>query len=115
LNNKVDDNEMMIEWLRCCEEADWSAMTDERSLKAFIQRRPFRPFSVELAPPVDHPDALARRGAGSRLHYPSGSYTLFDSTGVTQLTDDGDRRSRRQAVAGGHGKQRPNHPWELRH
>jgi hypothetical protein len=40
--------------------------TFERSLRAFTQRRPFKPFLVELASgsrfTVDHPEAIAQRG-----------------------------------------------------
>ena len=76
----------------------------ERSLQAFVQRRPFKPFHVELASgarfTVDHPEALAHRGPVAVFIDAEGNYTLFDSTGVTQLTEaggNGSRRSRRQA------------------
>lgn len=76
----------------------------ERSLRAFSKRRPFKPFRVELASgahfTVDHPEALAQRGAVAAYIHPGGEYTLFDSTMVTQVTevtDDGSRRSRRQS------------------
>jgi hypothetical protein len=80
-------------------------MTDanfEKSLQAFVRRRPFRPFTVELASgdrfTVDHPEALARRGAVAVYIDTNGNYTLFDSTLVTQLAEspNGGRRSRRQ-------------------
>jgi hypothetical protein len=64
----------------------------ERSLRAFSQRRPFKPFLVELAGgtqlTIDHPEALARRGPVAVYIDLAGNYTLFDSTGVTQLTDN---------------------------
>jgi hypothetical protein len=75
----------------------------ERSLPAFVQRRPFKPFRVELASgtrfTIDHPEALAHRGAVAVYIDAQGNYTLFDNTGVTQLTEatgNGSSRSRRQ-------------------
>lgn len=75
----------------------------ERSLKAFSQRRPFKPFVVELASgtqfTIEHPEALAHRGPVAAYLDLDGNYTLFDSTGVTQVTEakgNGSRRSRRQ-------------------
>jgi hypothetical protein len=77
--------------------------TFERSLRAFSQRRPFKPFLVELASgarfTVDHPEALAQRGPAAVYINPDGEYTLFDSTMVTQLADvasNGSKRSRKQ-------------------
>lgn len=77
--------------------------TFARSLRAFSQRRPFKPFLVELASgtrfTVDHPEALAQRGAAAVYINPDGEYTLFDNTMVTQMADvtgDGSRRSRKQ-------------------
>jgi len=65
-------------------------------LQAFIQRRPFKPFRVELASgthfTIDHPEALARRGAVAVFIDVHGNYTLFDSTGVTQVTEAGNGR-----------------------
>ena len=75
----------------------------ERSLQAFVQRSPFKPFHVELASgarfTVDHPEALAHRGAVAVYIDSEGNYTLFDSTSVTQLTEatgNGSTRSRRR-------------------
>lgn len=75
----------------------------ERSLRAFSQRQPFKPFLVELASgaqfTIDHPEALARRGAVAVFIDPDGNYTLFDSAGVTQLTErraNGSKRSPKQ-------------------
>jgi hypothetical protein len=75
----------------------------ERALQAFVQRRRFKPFHVELASgsrfTVDHPEALARRGAVAVFIDAHGNYTLFDSTGVTKVTEatgNGSSRSRRQ-------------------
>jgi hypothetical protein len=77
-------------------------MTDdnfERSLQAFVRRRPFKSFTVELASgdrfTVDHPEALARRGPVAVYIDKGGNYTLFDSTLVTQLTDSPDNGARR--------------------
>jgi hypothetical protein len=39
---------------------------------------------------IDHPDALARRGPVGVYIDLAGNYTLFDSTGVTRLTDNTD-------------------------
>jgi hypothetical protein len=75
----------------------------ERSLKAFSQRQPFKPFLVELASgtqfTIDHPEALARRGPVAVYIDRDGSYTLFDNTSVTQLTEsaNGAKRSRKQS------------------
>ena len=75
----------------------------ERSLRAFSQRQPFKPFIVELASGtqfmIDHPEALARRGPTAVYIDTDGNYTLFDNTSVTQLTDvtgNGPKRSRRR-------------------
>jgi hypothetical protein len=75
----------------------------ERSLRVFSQRRPFKPFVVELASgarlTVDHPEALAHRGPAAVYVSPDGEYTLFDNTMVTQVSDvpaNGSRRSRKQ-------------------
>ena len=60
--------------------------------KPLSQRRPFMPFLVELASgiqlTIDHPKALARRGPVAVYIDLAGNYTLFDSTGVSQLTDN---------------------------
>ena len=74
----------------------------ERALQAFVGRRPFKPFRVELAGgapfPVDHPEVLAHRGAVAVFIDARGNYTLFDSTSVTQMTEapgNGSTHSRR--------------------
>lgn len=81
-------------------------MTDvnfARSLQAFLRRQPFKPFAVELASgariTVDHPEAMARRGAVAVYIDRGGNYTLFDAAAVTQLTEalgNGGKRQRRQ-------------------
>ncbi len=77
--------------------------TFDRSLKAFTQRRPFKPFIVELSSgtrvTVDHPEALAKRGQAAVYISRDGEYTLFDNTMVTQVADvaaNGSKRARKQ-------------------
>ena len=74
----------------------------ERALKSFVGHRPFKPFRVEMASgarfTVDHPEALAHRGAVAVFIDVRGNYTLFDSTSVTQVTG-----------ATGNGSTRPRH------
>ncbi len=76
--------------------------TFDRSLRAFSQRRPFKPFLVELASgaqlTVDHPEALAQRGLVAVYINPDGEFTLFDNTIVTQMAEvpgNGSKRSRK--------------------
>ncbi len=75
--------------------------TFERVLKAFTQRRPFKPFRIELVSgaelTVEHPEALVHRGRGAMYIDPEGNFTLFDNEGVAQLADisNGSRRPRR--------------------
>jgi hypothetical protein len=48
---------------------------------------------------IDHSEALARRGPVAVYIDLADNYTLFDSTGVTQLTDNtgnGSKRSRKR-------------------
>jgi hypothetical protein len=69
----------------------------QQALEAFLRRRPFRPFTVELVSgnrfTVDHPEALAMRGAVAVYIDRDGKYTLFDSTGVSRLTEAHDQMS----------------------
>jgi hypothetical protein len=62
----------------------------EKSLRAFVRRRPFQSFVVELVSgarvEVDHPEALVFRGGVAIYVDPSGQPTLFDHHGVSQLT-----------------------------
>lgn len=76
-------------------------MTDEnfrKSLQAFIRRRPFRPFEVELVSgdrfTVKHPEALAHSGAVAVNIDPDADIRIFDSRSVSQLADVPRRRSR---------------------
>ncbi|MGL5096348.1 MAG: hypothetical protein ACRDD1_12210 [Planctomycetia bacterium] len=62
----------------------------DRSLGAFVHRRPFRSFVVELVSgamlQVDHPEALVFRG-GTAVYFAADSTpTLFDNQSVSQLT-----------------------------
>jgi hypothetical protein len=73
----------------------------ERSLRAFRQRMPFKPFLVELASGtqliIEHPEALAHRGRTAVYINSDGEFTLFDNTMVTRVSDitkNGPRGSR---------------------
>jgi hypothetical protein len=63
----------------------------ERTLKAFRQRMPFKPFLVELVSgtvlTVDHPEALVHRGRAAMHVDQEGNFTLFDNEGVSRLAD----------------------------
>jgi hypothetical protein len=67
------------------------------SIQAFIRRRPFRPFEVELVSGdrfvVEHPEAVAHGGAAAVYISPDGDYKLFDSSSVSQLMDVAGRQS----------------------
>ena len=63
-----------------------------RSLQGFHRRRPFRPFSVELAngerAQIDHPEALAFRGSGVAIFIGTdGRFKLLDHESVCSLSD----------------------------
>lgn len=75
-------------------------MTDanfKKSLLAFIRRRPFKPFQVELVSgdrfTVEHPEALVQGGAVAAYINPDGDIKLFDSSSVSQLADIAGRQS----------------------
>jgi hypothetical protein len=59
------------------------------SLKALRQRKPFRPFTVEMVSgdrfEVDFPDALVIRDGVAVFIGPGGVPVLFDHEGVSQL------------------------------
>lgn len=61
----------------------------ENSLKALRQRRPFRPFTVELVSgdrfEVDFPDALVIRDGVAVFIGPGGVPVLFDHEGVSRF------------------------------
>ena len=69
----------------------------QNSLQAFVRRHPFKPFTIELVSGdriiVEHPEALAMRGAVAVYINTDGRYSLFDANGVSQLTDKLDRAS----------------------
>jgi len=61
----------------------------ENALKALQQRKPFRPFTVELVSgdrfEVDFPNALVIRDGVAVFIGPGGVPVLFDLEGVSQL------------------------------
>jgi len=61
----------------------------ENALKALQQRKPFRPFTVELVSgdrfEVDFPNALVIRDGVAVFIGPGGVPVLFDREGVSQL------------------------------
>ena len=76
----------------------------QKSLHAFVSRRPFKPFIVELVSGdrivVEHPEAFLMRGSAAVYLNPVGEYALFDSSTVSQLTDirsNGNKSSRRRS------------------
>jgi hypothetical protein len=62
------------------------------ALNAFCNRRPFRPFVVELVSGdrfrVRHPEALVLRGTLAVYNAPNQAIRLFDSESVCQLGDE---------------------------
>lgn len=64
----------------------------ERTLTAFRQRVPFRPFMVALVNgdrfEVDHPTALVVRDGVAVFIGPGGVPVLFDHEGVSQFVGD---------------------------
>ena len=69
----------------------------KKSLRAFIRRKPFKRFQVELVSGdrfvVEHPEALAHGGDVAVYVHPNGDVKLFDSSTVSQLTDVAGRKS----------------------
>lgn len=59
------------------------------ALRAFVRRKPFRPFTVELLSgdrfAVDHPEALVFRGGVAVFIDAAGVPVLFDHESVSQL------------------------------
>ncbi len=77
--------------------------TFDRCLRAFSERRPFKPFRVELVRgaqlTIHHPEALVHRGRAAMYIDRDGNFTLFDNEGVAQISDisgNGSKRPRRQ-------------------
>lgn len=62
----------------------------ERSLRAFVKRRPFESFLVRFvdgtAITVDHPEALVLRGGVAVYISAGGEPTLFDHRSVSQMS-----------------------------
>ena len=67
----------------------------ERSLRTFVRRIPFRPFTVELvsgAPyEIHHPEALMIHGGVAVFFAPDMEIVLLDDEGVSQLTSSTDQ------------------------
>ena len=64
----------------------------ENSLNALRQRKPYRPFTVELVSgdrfEVDFPDVLVLRDGVAVFIRPGGAPVLFDHEGVSQLISE---------------------------
>ncbi len=73
----------------------------ERSLRAFVRRTPFQPFTVELTSgarfQVLHPEALAFNGGLAVYIGTDGTPSLFDHESVSQLVGNADPRSSQTA------------------
>jgi hypothetical protein len=63
----------------------------QRALGAFTQRRPFRPFAIDLTNgdsiPVSHPEAVMLRGDVVVCTRPDRTHAVFDGPSVCQLRD----------------------------
>ena len=61
-------------------------------LRAFLRRRPFQPFAIELASGdrvhIRHPEAVRVVGEVVLFHSPKSKFRLFEVSGVSQLLDD---------------------------
>jgi hypothetical protein len=59
------------------------------ALRAFVQRRPFRPFFIEFLSGdrvrVGHPEAVGERAGVFIYHTARSDYRLFDAGSVCQL------------------------------
>jgi hypothetical protein len=64
----------------------------EQTLRAFLRRAPFRPFTVALVNgdrvEVDHPSALLMRDGVAVYIAPGGVPVIFDHEGVNQFIGD---------------------------
>lgn len=73
----------------------------ERSLRAFVRRVPFQPFTVELTSgtrfQVLHPEALAFNGGLAVYIGTDGTPSLFDHESVSQLVGSIDAQSTQAA------------------
>jgi len=77
--------------------ADMTAETFDRTLRAFQRRTPFQPFTVELVSgyrfQIDHPEAMVYR-SGTGIYVASdGTPTLFDHEGVSRLVGESLQKS----------------------
>jgi hypothetical protein len=67
----------------------------EQSLRAFVRRVPFRPFTIELVGgaryEIQHPEALVIHGGVAVFLAPDKEIVLFDHEGVSQLTSASDQ------------------------
>jgi hypothetical protein len=69
----------------------------DKSLRAFVARRPFRSFTIRFvdgtAITVDHPEAVMTRG-GTAVYFDSkGQPTLFDHESVSHLSHPREAKS----------------------
>lgn len=66
----------------------------ERSLRTFVRRAPFQPFTVELTSgtrfQVTHPEVLAFNGGLAVYIGTDGTPSLFDHESVSQLIGNAD-------------------------
>jgi hypothetical protein len=64
----------------------------DQTLSAFMERRPFKPFTVALVNgdrfEVDHPKALVFRDGVAIYVAPGGFPVIFDHEGVSQFIGD---------------------------
>jgi hypothetical protein len=67
------------------------AKTFREVLRAFQQRKPFKPFVVELVNGqeilIQHPEALAFQGGAGVYISPQTEFVLFDHEGVADVRD----------------------------
>ena len=66
--------------------------TFDDTIRAFIHRTPFRPFTVAMVNgdrlEIDHPDALAVGGGVALFASPGGVPVIFDHEGVSSVVGD---------------------------
>jgi hypothetical protein len=88
-------------FLRQCSTMQTDAF--ESSLRAFVRRTPFQPFTVELTSgtrfQVLHPEALAFNAGLAVYISPDGTPSMFDHESVSQLVDSADAPSRSSQAA----------------
>ncbi len=70
----------------------------ERTLRAYQQHKPFRPFTVALMNGdrvrVDHPEAMVLRGGIAVFLAADGTPSFFDHESVTEFITETRRRGR---------------------